>query len=148
MLRSVNPRLARPNAPTTSQTPTKRMCGVGIDDDVAVRLADAVRLDPLAEIECRRGAAAEADDVDDLVAVRPLLAQVVVRFVDADQLAHAEKAADELAEQIEARADARDVEVLVAPAFLVCLGEPHDVRVFVLPGSSSDFTVFQVPSNA
>jgi hypothetical protein len=43
----------------------------GFDDVAAVGPANAVLLDAVAEIERGRGAAAESDDVDRLIAVRP-----------------------------------------------------------------------------
>src|ERR1051325_8768302 len=49
------------------------------------RILDAALLNEVTEIERRRGAAAEADDIDDLIIVAPILAERFVRFVQSRQ---------------------------------------------------------------
>src|SRR4029450_5858935 len=87
----------------------------GLDDLVAAWLANAARLDAMAEVERGRCAAAEAHDVDVPLALVPRLAQRLVGFVDARQLAETEDAAKCTADGFEARADPRDVEIEVRP---------------------------------
>src|SRR4051794_21023163 len=76
------------------------------------RRADAFVLDMVAEIERRRGASTESNDVDHVVARSPDSAQVLVRLVDARQFAHAEDSTRNLPEQVEPGPHAGHIEVI------------------------------------
>ena len=103
---------------------------VRLHDIVGAGPADAVALDFVAEIQRRRGAAAEADDVDDpIVVVHPLRAEMLVRLVDARPLTHAEEAADDLANGVPACADASNVEICRVRSVAIGLGEAEDVGI-------------------
>ncbi len=102
---------------------------VRLDDLVAAGPANAVGLNPMAEIERRRRAPAEPDDVDDAIAGGPGGAQVIVSFVDPRELAHAEDAADHFADEIESRADALEIKIVCPGARVVRLMEANHVRV-------------------
>ena len=71
---------------------------VRLHDIVGAGPADAVALDFVAEIQRRRGAAAEADDVDDGIGGERRL-EVAVRFVDLAAFAGAEQSAGKVAEK-------------------------------------------------
>ena len=81
-------------------------------------MPNAALLNEVAEVERGGGAAAEADDVDDRGrCVNPVLHRAVVRLVQSRQFARAEHAANDVPDQLEPRADAGHVELLV-PALL------------------------------
>src|SRR4029079_17794311 len=105
--------------------------GVGLDHCPSSRGANPTVLDTMTEVQRRGGAAAEADDVACAVVVLPVLAQLVVCFVDARQLAEAEHAAGDLADDVPAGADAGYVEVVGLRVVLVSTKKTRDVRVRV-----------------
>ena len=104
---------------------------VRLDDLVAAGPANPVGLHPVAEIQRRRRAAAEADDVDDAIAGSPGGAQMIVRLVDARQLAHTEDAADHFADEIESRADTLEIEIVRLRARVIGLMKADDVRICI-----------------
>src|SRR5262249_12390867 len=75
---------------------------IRLDDPVRAGLADAALLDAVAEVQGGRCAAAEADDVDGVIAGSPLRAQMIVRLVDARAFTQSEETADDLADRVPA----------------------------------------------
>ena len=100
-----------------------------LDHRLGAGPADAAVHEAMTEIERRGRTATESGDVDDRVARRPLLTEVIVGFVDAWQLAQSERPAQHLAQRTEARAHAGHVEVLRAGVLAIGLGKSDHVRV-------------------
>jgi hypothetical protein len=86
--------------------------GTRLYDLIAAWPLDASLLNAVAEIQGRGGTAAEANHIDDGVSRRPGLAQVVVRIVDARQLAEAKYSAEDFAQDVPASADASEIEII------------------------------------
>src|SRR4029453_8340786 len=105
--------------------------GIRFDHVVSPRRADPSCLDHVAEVERRRRPAAETDDVDRAIAVRPVLAQPIVAFVEARQLTETEGATEQAAGEIEPRTDTGDVEVVGVRPRVIGAVEVDDVRVYV-----------------
>src|SRR5262249_44174830 len=106
---------------------------VRLDDLLGPRLADAALLDDVAEVERRRRAAAEADDVDDvIVLLDPVGAERVVGLLQAPELAESERAAEDLPHEVPARAEAGGIEGRRPRFFFVGVAETDDVAVLEL----------------
>src|SRR6476646_983283 len=104
-----------------------------LDHRPRVRLPNPSVLTPVTEIERRRRAAAEPDDVDRLIALRPGEAQLVVGLVQTNEFSGAKAAADHSADDAEPCANARLVAVSSVSAIgVICIEEAADVGVSVL----------------
>ena len=104
---------------------------VGLDDDVGPGLADLTLLNQMAEVQRGRSPSAESHDIDDVIAFGPLVAEMIVGFVQAGQDAQAERAAQHPADEVKSRADASDVEVPEGCVPIVGFEKPDDVGVLV-----------------
>src|SRR5207248_2999271 len=86
---------------------------VRLRDVLGAGPANAARVNDVAEVERRRRAAAESDDVDDVVAGRPVVAQLLVGLVEPRQLTQAKGPAQGRPKDAGTRPDAGDVEVVI-----------------------------------
>ena len=111
-----------PKEPATSRKPEEADLRVFVNDLLGARTADTVVFELVREVQSQRRAAAEAGDVNRPVPVGPVLTQLLVGLPHPRLAAHACRAADDVAELIEAGARPADVPLPVVAIGFVEIG--------------------------